>query len=230
MPADKITIIPLGFAFDEVNEVSKLRSSFRDSYHLQPSDIAVGIVGRIVAVKNHAYFLEVIQAILHSEEASKTAFFIIGDGDLKLTLQYELSKKQIFYNDHSITNSNRVIFTSWITDLYEVMNGLDIVALTSLNEGTPLSIIEAQFFKKPVVCTDVGGVRDTMADGVTGYLAVNNKVEDFVLKLKTLINDESLRTKMGEEGFNFVEYKFAKKNEIATTKSFYFSLLNSIKW
>ena len=109
------------------------------------------------------------------------------------------------------------------------MNGLDIIALTSLNEGTPLTLIESQFYQKPLICTNVGGVKDTMQDKVTGYLVKSNDVEDFAEKTKALVDNKPLRNAMGVEGKKLVIERFSKKQEVLITKDFYFALLNQKK-
>ena len=108
----------------------------------------------------------------------------------------------------------------------EVMSGLDVIALSSLNEGTPLSIIEAQYFKKPVVCTNVGGVKDTVLDGKSGFLVNRNDPNAFTDRLRLLIDGQHLRQEMGEEGFQFASTKFSKQGEIDATKDFYHFLLH----
>lgn len=225
LPASKIKIIQLGFAFSQASDAQQQRNAFRSKYSLQPHDIAIGIVGRIVPVKNHAFFVDIIHKLLSEPATNPVAFFIIGDGELKSGVEKSLQQKNILFSNHSITNENRVVFTSWLTEMYEVMNGLDIIVLTSLNEGTPLSIIEAEFFKKPVVSTNVGGVKDTMVDGKTGFLIESNNIITFIQKLRLLIEDEALRHKMGEEGYQFASAKFSKQQEIETTKAFYLGLL-----
>ena len=225
LPASKIAIIPLGFAYEANNNQSYLRNAFRNKYGLQNKDIAIAIIGRIVPIKNHLFFIQVIKEIRSSNVSSRAAFFIIGDGQLRKQVEDELSKQQILFNHEKITRESRVVFTSWITNINEVMNGLDIVTLTSLNEGTPLSIIEAQFFKKPVVSTNVGGVKDTMEDAKTGFLVQKDDVKSFSEKITLLISNEDLRVRMGEEGYKFAEQRFSKQKEVDKTKEFYFSLL-----
>lgn len=225
LSATKITVIPLGFAFDKDRDDAALRQNFRKKYNLHDRDIAIGIVGRIVAVKNHSFFVKVIHRILSSGMQNPPAFFIIGDGDLRVHVEKELHQKNITFSDKAISPQTRVIFTSWLTNIYEVMNGLDIVGLTSFNEGTPLSIIEAQFFEKPVIATNVGGVKDSMEDGLTGFLVEKNDLISFCKKLTLLINDELLRNTMGKEGNKFVNAKFSKQKEITAMKDLYFSLL-----
>ena len=225
LPAAKIIVIPLGFAFDQENNAGVLRNTFRNKFGLQNEHVATGIVGRIVPVKNHLFFIKVIEKILGTAGMGNAVFFIVGDGDLKQQVELELKKRNIGYNNSGISNNNKVVFTSWVTDMYEVMNGLDIVALTSLNEGTPLSVIEAQFFKKPVVSTDAGGVRDTMQDGISGFVSATNDEDDFKENLVKLIQDAQLRKDMGEAGFDFASTRFSKTEEVNATRSLYFSLL-----
>lgn len=225
LPASKIAVIPLGFAFDTETDSSLARENFRKKYDLQPNDIAIGIVGRIVPVKNHSFFVKVVQHVLSESLTNPPAFFIIGDGDLRIHIEDEFNKKNISFSNKAITPYTRVIFTSWLTNIGEVMNGLDIIMLTSLNEGTPLSIIEAQFFKKPVISTNVGGVKDSMKNGVTGFLVENNDLTTFSEKLFLLIQNESLRNKMGKAGNEFASVTFSKQKEVEATKELYFSLL-----
>ncbi len=225
LPASKITIIHLGFDFDALGNEKLFRDTFRDRYSVQSNDIAIGIVGRIVAIKNHSFFVQVIKRILSLNISRKAAFFIVGDGDLRKKMEEELGSENILFNDNKITAKSRVIFTSWLTNMHEVMCGLDIITLTSLNEGTPLSIIEAQFFKKPVVSTNVGGVKDTIVDKKTGFLIEKSDVETFSKKITLLINDDELRVRMGEAGYQYASEKFSKQKEVLNTKEFYFSLL-----
>jgi glycosyltransferase involved in cell wall biosynthesis len=226
LPSSKIKIIPLGFAFNSDKDPQFYRENFRKKYNLQHNDIGVGIVGRIVPVKNHSFFIKVVHQLLSRKTANPPAFFIIGDGDLRTRVEKELRLKKIAYSHNEVTSTERVVFTSWLTNLQEIMNGLDVIVLTSLNEGTPLSIIEAQFFGKPVVATNVGGVKDSLEDGLTGFLVEGNDEITFCKKLELLINDGELRKTMGEEGKKFVAQKFSKEKEIAEMKSLYFSLMN----
>ena len=227
LPSSKIKIIPLGFAFDMRQDTQQLRDTFRNRYGLQKNDIAIGIVGRIVPIKNHYFFLQVIHHMLHELKMKNVAFFIIGDGELRNSLENQLNDLQIPFSNSGVNENCKVVFTSWIMDIYEVMNGLDIVSLTSLNEGTPLSLIEAQFFGKPVVATHVGGVKDTIKDGITGFLAKNGDVAGFATKLKTLVENENLRMQMGDAGTKLAWKDFSKQTEVKATQDFYFSLLRN---
>lgn len=223
---EKVKIIPLGFDIVDSDDPTLHRHQFRSKYSLPNNINAIGIVGRIVPVKNHPMFLRVIQKLLNEDPNIPASFFIIGDGEIKNELMQMLQSMNIAYSDTAYSTQTKVVFTSWITNIEEIMNGLDLIALTSLNEGTPLTLIEAQFYQKPIVCTNVGGVKDTIAENVTGYLVESNDVDLFSEKIKELVYNNELRQTMGEAGKDLVIERFSKKQEVLITKEFYFALLN----
>ena len=229
LPLEKCRIIPLGMELPkEVNEMAE-RNAFRLRYGLTNEDVAVGIIGRIVPIKNHQFFVQIAQKLLEQNVDQPPAFFIIGDGDLRNQIEQQLHSLSIPFSNEVITADNRVIFTSWLSDIKQVMLGLDIVALTSLNEGTPLSLIEAQAFGKPVVATNVGGVKDTMVNYETGFYIEKSDIGSFCNQIQLLIDNKTLRTTMGIAGRHFVEKKFSKSREVELTRDFYISLLSQKK-
>ena len=98
--------------------------------------------------------------------------------------------------------------TSWIKDISEFNAGMDIICLTSDNEGTPVSLIEAQASNVPVITSDVGGVKDIIQEGETGYIIPKGNLEDYVKKLGNLINNKELRNKLSLNGWDYVKEKF----------------------
>src|SRR4030095_442473 len=158
---DKFKIVPLGFELNKFweNQQQK-RKMFREEFNLQEDEIAIGIIGRLVPVKNHFLFLTGISHILKNS-SKKIKAFIIGDGETREALKEKAGQLTIpFTTIDNIDSQASLIFTSWRSDI-DVMNaGLDVIALTSLNEGTPVSLIEAQAANKPIVSTRVGGIRD----------------------------------------------------------------------
>ncbi len=225
MPAAKAKIIPLGFSVARPATDELARSAFRNKYGLSAQHVAIGIVGRIVPVKNHSLFAKIVKMILDKCTGIRPAFFVIGDGELKSTLQEQLTSLGLSFSNDKFSENTPVVFTSWLSNINEVMSGLDIVVLTSLNEGTPLSVIEAQAYGKPVVATNVGGVKDTMVNNTTGFYVNKEDKQAFTNKLLLLIQDEALRKAMGAAGREFVIGQFSRENEIGATTDFYFSLL-----
>jgi glycosyltransferase involved in cell wall biosynthesis len=100
-----------------------------------------------------------------------------------IALSRDLSLDFTYYprNDRAA----QLVFTSWIKEVDIAVAGLDIVVLTSLNEGTPVSLIEAQAGGKPVVSTRVGGVENVVKHEVTGFLCDSGDSRGFVGQLRT---------------------------------------------
>ncbi|HVX49083.1 MAG TPA: glycosyltransferase [Chitinophagaceae bacterium] len=220
-PPEKIVIIQLGI--DELlflrNGESKC-AAFRQQYNLSRSTVAVGIVGRIVPIKNYDLFVRVVTGVLKKRQHD-VRFFIVGDGIEKKQVQDELSRRSISWSEGSHSLMAPVVFTSWVPEISNALYGLDIVVLTSHNEGTPMSLIEAQFCGKPVVATDVGGVKDTFVDDETGYLVAPNNKDAFVEKLLLLIDNEATRLSMGEKATSFALENFSKTKEVNSFKILY---------
>ena len=220
-PDTKIQIIPLGFELGKFSDsVDAKRAQFRNTFNLVENQVAVGIIGRLVPIKNHRLFLDVLSDLKKRNIVVKA--FVIGDGELKEDLiDYAISVNLTVEGDAA-----DFVFTSWIKNIDEVISGLDIVALTSRNEGTPVSLIEAQAAGKAVVSTEVGGVRDVVINGKSGLLCPDNDVKTFSEALEKLILNENMRKQMGEKGMQFASEKFHVDRLVANTKKVYLELLN----
>lgn len=220
--SNKIDVIKLGVDDKALllNPIQQ-RNNFRKHYQLNDDAIAVGIIGRVVPIKNHLLFLKTAQQILE-KGYTNIYFFIVGDGDTNNSLMEFLTSNHIAFNSNKNKQpGSKIIFTSWMEDMASVYHAMDVVMLTSFNEGTPLSIIEAQFCKKPVIATNVGGVKDTFEPGISGYLINNHSLEDCVAALQKLIGNNELRAAMGEKAFEFATNKFAKTHEVNAMKNLY---------
>lgn len=223
LPERKVFEIPLGLF--QPDEKSYYKRQFRSRHRLQANEVAIGIIGRIVPIKNHLDFLKAAIQILDTG-LKHVKFFIVGDGNDREDLIRYLKEKNISYSlPGQQIESSKFIFTSWIANMYEVIYDLDIVALTSSNEGTPVSLIEAQICGKPVVAYNVGGVKDTFIDNVTGYLVPKGDISTFVNKLIQLIENKELRQAMGDKGKTFSTEKFSKLKEVASMDNLYQMLL-----
>jgi len=103
---------------------------------------------------------------------------------------------------------------------------MDIICLTSNNEGTPVSLIEAQAGNLPVLTTDVGGVRDVVKDGETGYIVPKNNVTLFSEKLLFLIENDKERVRLSKNGWDFVRNKFHYESLVSSMSDYYKLLLD----
>ncbi len=225
---DKIEVIPLGFNLEKFSSgLPYKRRKFRDHYQVADDETVVVIVGRLVPVKNHALFLHALHA-LKNQASKKIRAFIIGDGEYRNQLASLAASLQIDFTDYTTHPRPALLtFTSWITDVDEVYAGADIVTLTSLNEGTPVSLIEAQAAGKAIVTTNVGGISDIVIHGQTALVTEADDSSGFTANLLRLIEDEDFRNKMSSYDAALVRARFDYHRLITETASLYNRLLNA---
>jgi glycosyltransferase involved in cell wall biosynthesis len=224
-PAHKVEIIPLGFDLMKFQtEISEKRVTFRKEYGLENDEIAIGIIGRLVPIKNHDLFIKAIKILKHRTR-KKIRAFIVGDGEEKQRLM-EICDKLGISHSSSPTDKVTVTFTSWIKDIDFVNAGVDIVCLTSKNEGTPVSLIEAQAANKPIVSTKVGGIENIVIPGQTALLSETNNHVTLANNLLRLVEDEDLRAEFGSDGWSFVKQKFHYERLVNDMAQLYTRLLN----
>jgi len=223
---DKVRVIPLGFDLDRFREnKEEKRMRFRNDYLLDEDEIAIGIVGRIVPIKNHSLFLEGIKHVVDKSEKRIRAF-IVGDGEEKINMMKKCRELGLSTVDFTIEKRKaEVTFTSWIKDVDVVNAGMDIITLTSLNEGTPVSLIEAQASGKPIITTNVGGIENIVMPGHTALLSDNKVPGDYQKKLLSLVEDEQMRNEFSMAGWEFVYQKFSYNRLVTDMKNLYNELL-----
>lgn len=213
----KSAVIPLGLDLDGFLQCEKLRGNFRKKLNLGDDVLLVGIVGRLVPIKNHKMFLEAAGSILKRKPAMNVKFLVIGDGEYGTFLRS--CAKDAGIEEH-------VIFTGWIRDLAEAYADLDVVALTSLNEGTPVSLIEAMASSRAVVSADAGGVKDLVRPNENGLLSKINDVEGFSDNLFSLLLDKDARVRMGTCGRESVKAKYGKERLVRDIENLYEECIN----
>ena len=196
---EQFEVIPLGIDF---NEIISQRGRLREEVGIGVDQPLVGIVGRLCEVKNHSLLIESVAQL--KEEGIDARFAIVGDGHLRGQLEDRARELGV---------ADRCVFTGFRDDAASLYADFDIVALTSLNEGTPLTLIEAMSCGCAVASTEVGGVVDLMGekkeslDGFTvwdhGVTAPSRDVEAFANGLKYLIQHSEIRHEMGARGRAF---------------------------
>jgi glycosyltransferase involved in cell wall biosynthesis len=216
---EQFTVIPLGIDFDEIDS---RRGRLRREIGAGAGDVLVGMVGRLCEVKNHAMLIESAAKM----KIFGAGFVIVGDGHLRAGLEEQA---------HAAGLDGRVTFTGFRDDAASLYADFDIVALTSLNEGTPLTLIEAMGCGCAVVSTEVGGVADLMGrrrdtlGGFTvwdhGVTAPSRDVEAFTNGLRYLIERPCLRREMGERGRAFVLSRLSKERLIDDVENLYCDLM-----
>lgn len=221
-PASKIMVIPLGFDLEKFHVGrDEKRKITRGRYAIADDEIAIAIVGRLAPIKNHSLFLDIIEQVL-KKSTKKIRVFIVGDGEEKEKIETRVKE----VND---TFGKKIQMTSWIKDIGEFNAGMDVLCLTSDNEGTPVSLIEAQAGNLPIVTTDVGGVRDVVLNGQTGWIVPKNNVTEFTEKLLLLVEDDGERNRLSQNGWDFVKEKFHYRTLVKNMEEYYTFLLNKNK-
>lgn len=227
-PLEKIEVIPLGFDLDrfQINNLEN-RKAFREKYLLENETIAIGIIGRLVPIKNHELFLKGIQHLKNNSD-KKFQAFIIGDGESRHEIEQKAKELNLIISDKP-TPSAHVIFTSWIKEVDEALPGLDLVALTSLNEGTPVSLIEAQAAEKAIVSTNVGGIENVVLPNSSALLSEIKDETGFNKNLLDLVTNEAKRLKFSSAGKKFVFDNFHYNRLIKDTVRLYHQILDNNK-
>jgi len=223
--AEQFKIVPLGLDLGIFSEHATRRAKFRHELCIPDHSILIGIVGRLTEIKNHQMFLNVVARLKKIDPACRrqgeVRFIIIGDGGLRADLELQTQMMGL---------DKDVIFVGSRKDPEYFYPALDVVALTSLNEGTPLTLIEAMANARPVVATSVGGVVDLLGDVVEdgpykvcqrGISVPPGDEAAFVAALSRIIRDRSLRQELGERGLEFVEVNYSKERLFEDMKSLY---------
>ena len=213
-PPEKIVVIPLGLELKPFLDCGAYRGAFRNEFGLNNGHKLIGIVGRIVPVKNHQLFLEAAASIAAKDTEAR--FVIVGDGPL----QQDIEQHAI-----GLGIGNRVIFTSWRQDMPKIYADLDVLVVSSINEGTPVSAIEAMAACCPVVATRVGGVPDLVRDGETGYLVPAGDAKALSAAILRILEDPQTANRMAKIARGIAVQRFNTGRLIADIERLYLDLL-----
>jgi len=158
-PRDKFHVLGLGLELEPFAATPRRCGAFRAMWGLPPDAPLVGIVGRLAPIKNHALFLEAAARVREAVPAAR--FVIVGDGETRAEVEAQIARLGL---------AGAVTLTGWQRDLTPVYSDLDVLVISSNNEGTPVAVIEALAGGCPVVATAVGGVPALLEDGQFGAL------------------------------------------------------------
>jgi glycosyltransferase involved in cell wall biosynthesis len=222
--ADQIRVIRLGLDLNVFAQHANRRALFREQLGISDDVTLVGIVGRLTEIKNHEMFLESVARL----KRERARFVIIGDGSLRESLETKA---------RSLGIEKDVIFAGGRKDPEYFYPALDICALTSRNEGTPLTLIEAMANARPVIATSVGGVVDLLGEVVEdagdykicerGISVRSDDADGFAAGLLRLIEDTSVRERVSQQGFEFVDCNYRKERLLEDIKDLYGELTYS---
>jgi glycosyltransferase involved in cell wall biosynthesis len=184
-----------------------------ESLGLLTNQLQCAFIGRITQIKRPDRFLDLVAEV--NRRKIEMNFFIAGDGELM-----DLTRKRIVDENLPVT------ILGWQSDIEKVLSAADIVVLTSDNEGTPLSLIQAGMSALPVVTTNVGSVPEVVLDGVTG-LVTSMDIHEMADALEKLFNDAGLRAQYGIAAQEFTLAQFGVKRLVHDHEELYKNLLSS---
>ena len=173
----------------------------------------VGIVGRLVRIKDVDNFLDA--AALVAAEEKDVRFAVIGDGEERARLE---ARATAILGD-------RIRFFGWRKDTAAVLGDLDLVVNTSLNEGTPVALIEALAARKPVVATAVGGTPDLLETGRFGWLVPPQSPAETSAAIRAALQSPEQASRLAENGQTAVLARYSVGRLLSDMASLYRELL-----
>jgi glycosyltransferase involved in cell wall biosynthesis len=215
-PAAQFRVMPLGFdlsPFTNDAERSSRRRTLRTEWGISEQDAVITLIARLVPIKRVDRFLAVARQL---GDRAHLRFVVVGDGELR---------EQLALSEDAIALGKRLVWAGFRRDIPDVCFASDVVMLTSDNEGTPVSLIEAQASAVPVVATDVGGVRSAVRDGESGSLAPAEATDRLASAVARLIDDPEQARLSGAAGRAYATSLFTLERLAADHAALYDELL-----
>lgn len=210
----RITVIPLGFDLSPFVAAASEAGQFRGEMRCGSDVRLIGIVGRIFPIKNHALFLQAAARIAAAEPQAR--FVIVGDGPLRPALERQAAELGI---------SQRVLFTGWRRDVHKIYADLDALVISSDNEGTPVSAIEAMAAGCPVIATRVGGLSDLIVEAETGLLVPPRDAARLADAVLDLLKNSDMAEMIRRNAMTAARCRFGIARLIADMERLYGELL-----
>lgn len=214
VPLGKLVAIPLGLELERFLDVEHYRGELRRELGVSSETPLVGINARLVPIKAHEDFFRAAGIVL--AQRPDTRFVVIGDGERRTELEALVDQLGL---------RPAVSFLGWRQDIPRLYADLDVVALTSHNEGSPVALIEALAAARPVVGTAVGGVPEVVVDGSTGLLAPVGQPDAIAGRIITLLTNPAYAAQLGHAGRAHVYPRYASSRLVTDMRDLYLSEL-----
>jgi len=214
-PASKFAVIRLGIELGErVGADDDARKETRRMIGLAQDAFVIGWVGRMTAVKRTD---DVVRTLRKLVDRGVDAYLcLVGDGP---------DREHLERYAHELGVIKRCLFVGYQDDVSRYYNAFDVLILPSVNEGTPVSVIEALAAGRPAVATRVGGVPDVVRDGVDGFLVAPGDADALAERLAELAADPERRARMGAAGRARVLERYAVARLVDDVDRLYRELL-----
>jgi glycosyltransferase involved in cell wall biosynthesis len=212
-PPERLVVIPNGLDIEAFDRMAAAEVE-RGQFGLTDGDFVIGTVGRLDPQKGHAHLLRAAALVL--ERHPEARFLIVGDGELRSVLEQQARDAGI---------ADRVVFVGRYEPAAALYRLMDLFVLPSLWEGAPYSPLEAMAAGLPVVCSDVGGCRDIVADGETGFLVPPAQPHALAERVLELLEHRDRARAMGRAGRQRVEERLSLERMLLATADLYRQVL-----
>ncbi|MGE3707390.1 MAG: glycosyltransferase, partial [Vicinamibacterales bacterium] len=209
-PAARVEMIPLGINLAGLLATTAASPNLRSELGLDARDIVVGFVGRLVPIKDPQTLVRAF-AVARARDA-RLQLLVAGGGQLRPDLERLAEELGV---------GRQVRFLGWTDRLELLYSTMDLCALSSINEGTPVALIEAMAAGRAVVATAVGGVADLVEDGVQGRLVPSRDVQALATAMIGLAERPDERARMGAAGRARVARAYASERLVDEVEGLY---------
>lgn len=199
---EKFITIPYGIDTKKYQRPDRTREEDRQMLGLLSKDYVIGWIGRLVPVKDCGTFIKAASLLKNVPpthpsplrgEGGGIKFLVVGDGPERQRMEEMAEKLGV-----------KGIFTGTRMDVYDIIQAMDLLVLSSLNEGLGRVLLEAMAAGKPIVATKVGGVPEVVKDGITGILVSPSNPVEMASAITNILNNPDMMSIMGEEGRKWV--------------------------
>jgi glycosyltransferase involved in cell wall biosynthesis len=214
VPASKVRIVPYAVDTDYFGQRLD-RATHRARLGIPATARVIGSVGRMAAVKNHALLVAAFERLCVVQGFDDVHLLIVGDGECRRDIEERVAR---------LPAANRVHILPWLADLREAFSAMDVLAVTSKNEGMPVAALEAMAAHVCVVSTMAGGAVDLVVHEDTGLLVPTHSPEDVSAELARVLTDSALRARLTERARHRVVDRHGKVVHVRALEQLYETL------
>lgn len=215
-PLQKMRIVPYGIDVDHYAGTRERRIAARLKLGLPADALVVAAVGRLAAVKNHDLLLDAFDIAAVKPGMEQLQLLIVGGGERRDAILARISRSPA---------AARIVMSGFVEDLRDAYAAADLLALTSINEGMPVAVMEAMAAGVPVVATRAGGVVDLIEDGRNGILVADYEPSTFAAALSAAMRDAPARHRLAAQGSSDIAAWHSEEAHVTALIELYQSLL-----
>jgi glycosyltransferase involved in cell wall biosynthesis len=198
---NKVSIIPYGQTTERFDAVTSEKVEATRRSLGMDRNVALVCVSRLFHRKGHIYLFEALSGLV--SEGLDATLYLVGDGDFRPELESAAEKLGI---------SNRVVFLGWRDDALAIMAAADVIVHPSLEDALSSAVIESLMLERPIVATDISGVRDSLDDGKYGVIVKPADASDFRMGLRSILDDMAAAKRNAKAGrLYLLDYMDAKR-------------------